>query len=113
MFLDKTCRKIIKFMRDTPPNMKDGLFTSDYIAEQCSVDIKHCQIFLEHLEEQRLVKIHTIPWPTANNIAIWGYSLMPRGIAYSEYRRHEFMTLLLKSILLPVVVAIVTSILIA
>lgn len=112
MFLDKSSKKIIKLMRNTPPNMTDGLFTSDFIARQCNINDKHCTVFLEHLAELQLIKIHTIPYEnTISGTAIWGYSLMPKGIAYNEYQRHEFIDLLLKSILLPIVVSILTFLL--
>ena len=114
MFLDKSCKKIVNFMRDTQPNMNDGLFTGDYIAEQCSIEHKHCSVFLEHLAEMQLVKIHTVPFPsTPDGKAIWGYSLMPKGIAFDEYQRNEFITLILQSILLPIIVALITSLLVA
>lgn len=113
MILDKTSRRIIRLMSSTQPNMDDGFYTYDYIADECNISEEGAKKCLAHLEHYDLVKITRINHPAFGSGFIWGYKLTHKGKHFREFVFLDTVELLLKSFLLPVLVSILTALLVS
>lgn len=112
--LDRTSRKFLKFICKNELNMDDGLFTQDYIGDALGLswnETADCRRFLEekglircvYIDNEFLVLKH----------ALWGIAPNHMGRHYIEFSALELAETVLKSILLPIVVSLVTALLIA
>lgn len=113
MFLDSVSRKVLNYLIHTTPNMDDGLFTLDNIAKNCGLNEEETRVCLLYLEQLGLVMPVEIDWPTTiSKKLLWGYFTTHRGRHYMEFQRIELFASLVKSVLLPILVSLVTALLI-
>lgn len=102
--IDKLSRSIVKYMQtstDTPSktvyNFSDDL---DQIAEALSTDSESIRLAITYLESKNYVEINSFV-----------FYLSHRGIHASEIAWLDFLDFLKKSILVPILVAFITSVL--
>lgn len=113
MLIDRTSKLFLKILTDESPNMDDGLFTTDYIGNKLCLDEKKTLACMRHLEDNGLLRVTMVDYPGLNTKMIWGVEPTHKAYHYVEFSVLEMVETLFKSVFLPVVVAIITTILVA
>ena len=112
--LDKTSRKFMKLITTNAPNMRDGHFTFDYVGGKLGLDKQKSFACIRFLEHEGLIECLYIEMPNSNGKkSLWGFNASHKGYHYEEFMWLEFWGTMLKSVLFPIVVSIVTSLLIS
>lgn len=112
--MDHTSRKFLHLIVNEAPNMEDGYFTLDYVALKVGVSDGEAQDCLNFLEENGLVSCFYIDNEELRwKHALWGFTPSHKGRHHVEFATLELIDTVMKSILLPIVVSIITALLIA
>lgn len=111
MYLDKTSRKVLKYMQNNNPNMADDLFTQDVVQRGCNLSSEELRKCLTFLEFQNLV--HLSIEDRISKHFLWGFSLTHQGRYYREFQLITLCQSILKSVLLPIVVSVFTAVITA
>lgn len=109
--LDKTSKRVLKFIIENEPNMDDGYFTYDYIEK--NLDMKKEVVFdcVRFLEDNRLVKCK---WKNpVDQEGLFGFRANHRGRNHAEFARKEFCRTIFESVLLPVIVSIIAALIVS
>lgn len=111
MMLDKTSKRLLKFIIENDPNMDDGYFTYDYIEK--ILGMKKNEIFdcVRFLEDNGLAKCK---WKKPEEQeGLFGVRPNHRGRHHAEFARKELRKTIFESVLLPVLVAIITALIVS
>lgn len=113
MLLDRTSRNVLKFLTSNTPNMEDYLFTADFVAQNCGLSVQEVYSCVRFLSQKDLVRIVEIDYPTVTGKAVWGFDPTHKAFHYLEFEVLDIVETILKSVLLPIVVSLITALLIA
>lgn len=105
MFLDKTSKKILKSLVDSQDKATNGIFLYETISTITGMDVNTIKVHTDHLKEMGCVKTRSY----SNTNTPYGVSLTPSGIYYKQYSWHLIKEFVLKSVLVPIAVSVITS----
>lgn len=109
--LDKASKKLLKFIVKNNPNAENGLFTYDYVGNELSLSKEEMFDCIRFLEEQGLVRC---VWIEPGGVKqLHGFAPNHKGRHHAEFARLEFYKSILESVLLPILVSILTTIILA
>jgi len=109
--LDKTSRKVLHFLVNNEPNMEDGLFTYDYVS--CILRLSKAETIdcIRFLDENGLLRC---VWVDTGGIKhLHGIAVNHKGRHHAEFARLEFYKSVLESVLLPILVSILTTLILS
>lgn len=109
MILDSKSRKLLKLITSEKPPETTRLFTFDYVMNKLNISRDEAFACIRYLDTLGYIEC------TYKNIGfnfLLGFRASHKGYNYAEFWRLQLLEEILKSVLLPVVVSIITSLLI-
>ncbi len=109
MLLDSKSRKLLKLISTEKPPATTRLFTFDYVMNKLNISRAESFACIRYLEASGYIECI---YETAGFKALTGFRASHKGYNYAEFGRLQLLEEIFKSVLLPVVVSIITSLLI-
>lgn len=105
MILDKTSRKLLKIITTETPPMNEYLFTFDYVMLKLNLTKEEAFACIRFLDAQEYV---SCVYGDIGFRTLMGFRASHKGYHYIEFWHLRIFEEILKSVLLPVVVAMIT-----
>lgn len=113
MMLDNTSRKFLKILTSSTPSNGDEYFTIDFVAEKCGISENAALACMRYLENQDLVHVIRAEWSGAGGTVVWGLEATHKGYHHREFAVIDAIETAIKSVFIPILVALITALLIA
>ena len=109
--LDRTSKRILRFIVKSAPDKSDGLFSLEYVAKCCRLEKGQTYECVRFLDELGLIDF--IPAKANDRSRLYGFTASHKGRHYAEISRLDLCNSLLHSVLLPILVSFITALLVS